>query len=94
METRKIYSTYEAKARLSEILRGVRERRESVLISYHGKPVAEIRPLEPTGEETLEQRIRRMEEAGIIVPGERRGSLKPGPKREGALERSLAEKDD
>ena len=37
------YSTYEAKARFSEILRRVREGR-SVNITYHGEVVAEIRP--------------------------------------------------
>lgn len=92
MENRKIYSTYEAKARLSEILRGVRERRESVLISYHGEPIAEIRPLEPSGTETLEQRIKRMEEAGIIVPARGKGSFAPAARRPGALERFLAER--
>ena len=38
-------STYEAKARFSEVIRLVREGR-TVHISYHGKPVAEIRPIQ------------------------------------------------
>jgi prevent-host-death family protein len=38
------YSTYEAKARLSEILRGVR-RGQRAVIAHRGTPIAEVRPL-------------------------------------------------
>ena len=38
------YSTYEAKARFSEVLRHVREGR-TVTVSYRGEPVAEIRSI-------------------------------------------------
>ena len=40
------YSAYDAKARFSELLRAVMDG-ERVVISYRGKPVAEMRPLEP-----------------------------------------------
>lgn len=89
---RKIYSTYEAKARLSEILRAVRERGEHVVISYHGEPVAEIRPFEPEGAERLVERVARLEESGVVVRGTRRGALGLVAERPGALERFLAER--
>ena len=58
------YTTYEAKARFSELLRHVRAGR-TVTISYHGKPVAEVRPLEsaPTG---LEARLADLESRGLL----------------------------
>ena len=40
------YSTYEAKARFSEVLRQVRAG-TTVTVTYRGEPVAEIRPIEP-----------------------------------------------
>ncbi|WP_405280982.1 type II toxin-antitoxin system Phd/YefM family antitoxin [Gaopeijia maritima] len=43
-----VYSTYEAKSRFSEVMRIVREGR-SVVVTYHGEPVAEIRPIDPRG---------------------------------------------
>jgi prevent-host-death family protein len=91
MDKRKTYSTYEAKARLSEILRAVRERGESALISYRGEPIAEIRPVE-TPDTGLAGRVEHLERAGVVVRGSRRGSLKPLATRAGALERFLAER--
>src|SRR4030065_741063 len=41
---RDTYSLYEAKAKLSAIIRRVREGRH-VLVTVHGEPVAEIRPV-------------------------------------------------
>ena len=43
---RDTYSLYEAKAKLSAIIRQVREGRH-VLVTVHGEPVAEIRPVVP-----------------------------------------------
>jgi len=40
-----VYSTYEAKARFSEVIRKVRDG-QRVVIAYRGEEVAEIRPLE------------------------------------------------
>ena len=59
------YSTYDAKARFSEILRKVRAG-ERVSITYRGKEVAEIRPV--IEEETVEERLRKLEERGIGRP--------------------------
>ena len=86
------YSTYEAKARFSEILRKVRNG-ETVLVSYRGKEVAEIRPVREK-ELTTEEKLKRLEERGVIVRG--RGSvkdLKPIANRPGAVQRFLDSRD-
>lgn len=81
------YSTYDAKARFSEILRQVR-RGETVYISYRGREVAEIRPLE--AEESLEAALARLRQRGILSgPPAARPALAPIARRPGALERFL-----
>jgi len=87
----KTYSLYEAKARFSEILRQVREGR-TVTVSYHGRPIAEIRPIQQPG--TLADRLDRLEAGGVLVrqPGVRR--LRPLARRRGALKRFIAERDE
>jgi len=88
----RIYSTYEAKARFSEILRRVREG-TSVQISYRGKPVAEIRPLDP--DPTLASRLDELRARGVVVSA---GGSEVRParvaRRPGALERFLTERDE
>jgi prevent-host-death family protein len=90
----KEYSLYEAKAKLSEIVRRVRERGESVTISYHGEPVAEIRPISPQAGTALEKRIARLAASGSVVR-----SISPTPpikaiaKKRGALKRFLEDRD-
>jgi len=83
----KTYSTYEAKARLSELLKQVRNG-EVVTITHHGQPVAELRPIAPA-ESDLAGRIDRLRREGIISPKQSGGSLKAIAKREGALARFL-----
>jgi len=82
------YSTYDAKAKLSEILRRVRTG-ERVGISYHGSVIAEVSPV--TGRtETLEDRLKRLRTEGAVVPAA--GSARPIRKvvrRPGALKRFL-----
>ena len=85
------YSTYDAKARLSEILRKVESGR-TVRISRHGKAIAEIRPIpEPAG--GLAERIADLTDRGIIVPASKAGD-RPAPvaKRPGGLDRFLADR--
>jgi prevent-host-death family protein len=82
------YSTYEAKARFSEILRRVRAG-ERIRIAYRGEEVAEIRPIEKPAE-TLAQRLARLEEHGVLAPARRPvGRLRPLARRPGALRRFL-----
>lgn len=81
------YSTYEAKARFSEILRKVRGG-ETVYVSYRGREVAEIRPVQ--SEPTAEEALRKLEERGILArPVEPATPLRPIVRREGALDRFL-----
>ena len=86
------YTTYEAKARFSEVMRQVREGK-TVTVSYRGEPVAEIRPLE-THKQTQEERDRELERRGVLVgPRQKRVPFKGGEYIPGALERFLAERD-
>ena len=89
--SRDTFSTYEAKARFSELLRRVREGRV-VTITWHGEPVAEIRPLE--SRVGLEARLDRLRERGVLV-APRQDAPAPGPvlRRPGALARFLAERE-
>ena len=85
------YSLYDAKAKLSEIVRKVREGR-TVMLTYRGEPVAEVRPIAP-GPQTLAERLRALEGRGAILPARRPGRP-PGPvgRKPGALKRFLAER--
>lgn len=67
----------EVKARLSQLLRDVKRGREWV-ITERGKPIAK---LVPAGKEELsfEERLRRLEEAGIIGPEPPAGYELPPP---------------
>ncbi len=86
------FSTYEAKARFSEVIRMVREGR-TVHISYHGKPVAEIRPIEAK-KKTLEEHLAELERRGVIVPAkDPNAPIEPIAHRPGALQRFLDERD-
>lgn len=86
----KTYSAYEAKARFSELLRQVRAG-QRVIISYHGEEIAELRPL--TREATTAQRVRELEERGLLRKREGEGSLRPLARLPGALRRFLESRD-
>lgn len=88
-----VYSTYEAKAKLSEILRRVRSG-QTIQVSYRGELVAEIRPLrrEPKG---LDERVQDLRERGRLVrSGGVRGELAPVAPRPGALRRFLEDRNE
>ena len=70
------YSIYEAKAKLSEIIRIVKTRR-SVLITERGIPVAEVLPYDRGKTETLHDRIVRLETLGAIQPA--KGHFRAAP---------------
>jgi prevent-host-death family protein len=90
MDDHNWFSTYEAKARFSEVLRRVREGR-TVTVTYHGKPVAEIRPLERSG--GTDARMEWMRSRGLLsVPERARGSFAPVASRPGALRRFLEDR--
>ena len=91
---KRMYSLYEAKAKLSEIVRAVRERGETIAISYHGEPVAEIRPIEAGGS-AGERRVAELEARGVLIPADTDEVQLPDTvaRRRGALERFLTERD-
>ncbi len=86
------YSTYEAKAKFSEIIQRVR-RGQASIITYRGKEVAEVRPISE-GERSLEDRIEELEAHGLILAAaDPEAALEPLAKRPGALARFLEERD-
>ena len=87
------YSLYEAKAKLSAIMRMVREG-HSVTVTVHGEPVAEIRPVPPraTG---MEARIAHLRATGELTQrNESVHFLRPIARRPGALARFLADRNE
>ena len=92
----KKYPLYEAKSKLSELVRQVREGGPSVTITVHGRPVAELRALEDESRvRTTAERHDELERAGHIhrveaKPGQATFPL--GVKRPGALKRFLKDR--
>ncbi len=88
---RDTYSLYEAKAKLSAIVRQVRDG-HSVIVTLHGAPAVEIRaiPVAPPG---IDSRLQQMTERGVLVrpdgPRQRFGAI---ARRPGALKRFLADR--
>jgi prevent-host-death family protein len=83
-----VYSTYEAKAKLAEIIRKVRAG-GTVVITYRGRPVAEVRPLTDDGGD-LGERLERLADTGVLSAATRPGELPHQVARsEGALQRFL-----
>lgn len=82
------YSTYEAKAKFSEVIRKVRAG-QRVVISYRGEEIAEIRPLKGA-EAGVEETLERLEDQGVLSRGRAPiGTLRPVAKKPGALKRFL-----
>lgn len=82
------YSTYEAKAKFSEVMRKVRAG-QRVMIAYRGETIAEIRPLEER-EKGLGASLVRLENEGVLGRHQRpTGLLRPVAKKPGALARFL-----
>jgi prevent-host-death family protein len=87
------YSIYDAKTRLSEIIRLVK-RHHRVTITDRGRPVAEIVPLAQAA--SLKSRLAALEEAGEVLPARNRSAataLRAVAKRPGALRRFLVDRD-
>ena len=85
------YSTYEAKARFSELMRKVRNG-QRVTISYRGEAVAELRPIyQPDDPAKV---LREMDEEGVLAPPRAPlGRLEPLAQKRGALKRFLETRD-
>jgi prevent-host-death family protein len=88
---------YDAKAKLSALVRQVREGR-SFVITVHGEPVAEVRPYEPEPPaRTLAERIAELTARGLVTPARTTPddprAFPIGEHREGALQRFLEDRD-
>ena len=94
----KKYSIYDAKAQLSALVRQVRETGQTFVITVHGEPVAELRPIEaPRPAQTLAERVAELEALGAIRPSTRKPgekfSFPAGEPVPGGLQRFLDERD-
>lgn len=81
----------EAKARLSRLIREVQRGREWV-ITERGRPVARLVPI-PARDLPMEERVRRLEESGLLerARGRSRPLPPPLPLRRGLAQRWLQE---
>ena len=87
------YSLYEAKARLSALIRRVREGR-TVTITLHGEPVAELRPYQPREDaRSLADRVAELTERGELQPASGSPAYHSGKKVPGALRRFLDDRE-
>ena len=77
------YSTHDAKAKFSEVIRRVRDG-ETVVVSYRGDPVAEIKPVKPA-KLNAEEHLNGPENR--VAPIRARGSKTPQEERNAVLER-------
>jgi prevent-host-death family protein len=82
------YSIYEAKAKLSEILRLVKARRD-VIITERGVPVARIVPFQQSRVETLQSRIERLKLSGALLEPKDKFDPNPVVRLEGGVARFL-----
>lgn len=92
------YSIYDAKAQLSALVRQVRESGQTFVITVHGEPAAELRPIEtPRPAQTLAERVAELEAIGAIRPAKRPAggwlSFASGEPVPGGLQRFLEERD-
>lgn len=90
-------STYDAKAHFGEVVRDAMAGRETV-ITYRGKAVAKVVPLEPVTprKETWPEREARLIREGVIIPAEKQwdGIIAVSDQEHpGALARFLADRD-
>ena len=85
------YSTYEAKARFSELLQHVRQG-WTVTILFGGEPVAQIRPV-PQGEPAIEERLDELRQRGVLTENGAQGQrINSVQRRPGALDRFLSDR--
>jgi prevent-host-death family protein len=87
---KKAYSIYEAKAKFSEIIRAVKQKRR-IVVTERGVPVARVVPYRSEDQESMEERLKRLGESGIIIEAENRFSAQPVQVIPGASDRFLSE---
>ena len=89
---RNTYSLYEAKSKLSAIVRMVREG-HTVVVTLHGEPVVEMRPIEARSG-GIEARMDDLADRGVLVrSASRRARQAVVARKPGALKRFLEDRD-
>jgi antitoxin (DNA-binding transcriptional repressor) of toxin-antitoxin stability system len=89
---RNTYSLYEAKAKLSAIVRMVREG-STVVVTLHGEPVVEMRPIGIPAR-GLKGRLDDLASRGVLVrPASTPKHPRAVTRKPGALKRFLADRD-
>ncbi len=86
----KMYSIYETKSRLSELLRLVKQGLDFI-ITERGTPIAKV-VIYQAEEESFEERLKSLERRGVIIPAKGKCSIKPIATRPGALARFLKDR--
>ena len=89
---RREYSVYEAKARLSELLREVRAEGREIVITYRGRRIAKIVPCADEVADSLDARVDALAARGLLIPAaEASKSIARGSsaRSKGALRRFL-----
>ncbi len=84
------YSIYEAKSKLSEMVRLVKRGLE-VIVTERGNPVAKVIPY--SNEETVNERLNRLEAAGYLRKRKRKTFDISFEKRPGGLRRFLEDRE-
>ncbi len=86
------YSIYEAKARLSEVIRLVKQN-QTVIITERGHEVARMVPIEPKS--SFDKRLQALAQVGIITqnPSAMPGKITTIARRPGSLKRFLDSRD-
>ena len=90
------YSLYDAKAKLSALVRQVREGR-TIIITVHGEPAAELRPVDRSErKKSLAERLDELEARGELTSSTRTSgapmALRTIARRTGAVKRFLEER--
>ncbi len=90
---RETYSTYEAKAKFSQLLRKV-QKNKRIIITHRGRPVAELGPV-AAADLPLAEHLAQLEEQGVIEPrrADPRTAFEAIAARPGALDRFLQDRD-
>jgi prevent-host-death family protein len=84
------YSIYEAKAKFSEIIRAVKQKKR-IVVTERGVPVATVVPYQPANQESMEERLRRLGESGTVIRSRKRFLAQPVQVIPGASDRFLSE---
>lgn len=88
---KKSIGIYEAKTKLSSLLKSVKEKKITIQISDRGKPIAQLCPIPERI--SLDDHLANLVRSGVITLAESKGSINVIAKSKGALNRFLSDRD-